>query len=148
LHHFLYMSTHTAVFVMCRPSPPVLIPSILLASISNRYHDPSPSPYCRKASSTAPLIKWNNYNYPSSKEPFNLIHFDLTELKGVAGDHALSIARRLHASYIISIVLLVYNCKFIICTSSLYHGEDARLCLDGTRNPSYGGSLQQAHIFV
>jgi hypothetical protein len=56
-------------------------------------------------------IQWNKYNYPSSKEPFNLIHFDLKELKAVAGDTALSLGRRLHLSFILTVFMLFFNCK-------------------------------------
>lgn len=55
-------------------------------------------------------INWEDFNYPCAREPCNLLHFDLNELKEKQGARVHSQVRLVHMWWLLSMGTLLLNC--------------------------------------
>lgn len=55
-----------------------------------------------------PKIKWEEFNFPCPREPCNILHFDLAELRAIS-ERAFNDVRIVYAWYILTLVIVNIN---------------------------------------
>lgn len=62
------------------------------------------------ASATAsPAVNWEDFNYPCAREPCNLLHFDLEELKAKQGERLHNCVRLVHRWWLLCMGIVTLN---------------------------------------